>query len=165
MPRSFRSRVIGWLLSLFQCLHYISISILTVFVWLAELPTCRDFITRMSSTVACGSPNMKVQTYIFQSHLQSWQHALIDDKVCIIEIFNNEVVAFGVELDDDGFDGGIALDEYTFYDVRMRWWKYLGIGKLPTSDSSRHCGCGCGVGGRRSELAAGGVCPQRHFLR
>lgn len=48
---------------------------------------------------------------LFEPLLQTGQLALLDDKGLIVEILDNVVMFILIDFEDDGFDGGVALDQ------------------------------------------------------
>jgi hypothetical protein len=58
---------------------------------------------------------MDRMTHIFDMHLQVRDHVLLDDEVRLVEVLDDVIVFFAVDVDDDGLDGRLALDEDTWY--------------------------------------------------
>lgn len=50
-------------------------------------------------------------TYILELLLEELHHVLLDDDALLVEVLDDEVVVDAVDVDDDGFDGGIAFDQ------------------------------------------------------
>lgn len=50
-------------------------------------------------------------TYILKLGLQQGNHVFFDNHPLIVEILNDEIMAVAIDIHDDGFDGGIALDQ------------------------------------------------------
>lgn len=46
-------------------------------------------------------------------HLQVRDHVLLDDEVRLVEVLDDVIVVLAVDVDDDGLDGRLALDEDT----------------------------------------------------
>jgi len=52
-------------------------------------------------------------TDILKQLLQVLMPGALDEHVFVVDIFDDNVVGmFSIDLDDDGFDGGIAFHEY-----------------------------------------------------
>ena len=49
--------------------------------------------------------------HVFEFLLQKGHHVFLDDDPLFVEVLDDEVVVFAVNVDDDGFDGRVALDE------------------------------------------------------
>jgi len=54
------------------------------------------------------------RTYILELLLQELHHVLLNDQVGFIEILNDDVMVLAVEMDDDGLDGGFALNKHAW---------------------------------------------------
>lgn len=53
-------------------------------------------------------------THIFKLLLEQRNHVLLDDNALLVEVLDDEVVVFTVNVDNDGLDGGVALDEHAW---------------------------------------------------
>lgn len=53
-------------------------------------------------------------SYIVKLSLELVQHVFLDNNPLIIQVLDDKVMVDRVDVDDDGLDGGIALDQDTF---------------------------------------------------
>lgn len=53
----------------------------------------------------------KKESYLLKPQLQLLQLALLDHERLVVQVFDDVVVFVLVDLEDDGFDGGVAFDE------------------------------------------------------
>ena len=51
------------------------------------------------------------RTHIRQLQLEFFKLSFLDEKMHVIEVFNDDVVPLGVDFGDDGFDGCVAFDQ------------------------------------------------------
>jgi len=65
-----------------------------------------------------------LDTHIFQLGLQQLDHVLFDDEARLVEVFDDVIVALLVDVDDDGLDGRLALDEDTW---KVSWYDVLRV--------------------------------------
>ena len=56
---------------------------------------------------------MGQNTHFVQSPFELGQSIALDDQGLVVKVLDDEVVALRVNLDDDGLDGLVALDEDT----------------------------------------------------
>ena len=52
-------------------------------------------------------------TYVLQFLLEQLHHVLLDNQCLFVKVFDDDVVVDTVQVNDDGLDGGFALDEDT----------------------------------------------------
>lgn len=50
-------------------------------------------------------------TNLIELSLEQTNHILLYNDVLVVEILNDVVMVVGVDINDDGLDGGVALDE------------------------------------------------------
>jgi hypothetical protein len=50
--------------------------------------------------------------HILQSSLQLADHVFLDNDTLLVEVLDDEVMVFTVDVHDNGLDGGIALDQH-----------------------------------------------------
>lgn len=50
-------------------------------------------------------------TYVFEFLLEEVHHIFLDNDALLVQILDDEVVVNAVDVDDDGLDGRIALDQ------------------------------------------------------
>lgn len=53
------------------------------------------------------------KTHVLQLLLEQLHHVLLDYQPLLVEVFDDEIVVFAVEMDNDGLDRRLALDEDT----------------------------------------------------
>ena len=58
-----------------------------------------------------GELDVENATYIFELLFEEMHHVFLDDDSLLVQVFDDEVVVDAVDVDDDGLDGGIALDQ------------------------------------------------------
>lgn len=58
-----------------------------------------------------GIGNRESGTNLVKLFLEGGDHVLLDNDVLVVEVLDDVVVVVGVDVDDDGLDGGVALDE------------------------------------------------------
>lgn len=51
------------------------------------------------------------ETHVFELLLQSRDHVLLNNDALLVKIFDDILVAFAIDADNDGLDGGVALDQ------------------------------------------------------
>ena len=51
-------------------------------------------------------------THIFELLLEQGNHVLLDNDALLVEVLDNKVVILAVNVDNDGLDRGVALDEH-----------------------------------------------------
>ncbi len=51
--------------------------------------------------------------------LEQGNHVLFDDNTFLVKVFDDKVVIFAVNVDNDGLDGGVALDEHACQTGRL----------------------------------------------
>lgn len=62
----------------------------------------------------CQSICRQENTYILQLLFQERNHVLLNYNTLLVEILYDEVMVVAVNVDDDGLDGRIALDEHAW---------------------------------------------------
>ena len=72
-------------------------------------------------------------SYLIQSGLQEGQLLLLDDQRGVVQILDDEIVPLGIDLQDDGFDGGITFHKNPcemlvceLVEMRVKGYGYLG---------------------------------------
>lgn len=62
----------------------------------------------------CQSNRRQHTTYILQLLFQERNHVLLNYNTLLVEVLYDEVMVVAVNVDDDGLDGRIALDEHAW---------------------------------------------------
>jgi hypothetical protein len=52
-----------------------------------------------------------VLTYVFELLFEKVNHIFLDDDTLLVQVFDDKVVVNAVDVDDDGLDGRITLDQ------------------------------------------------------
>ena len=60
---------------------------------------------------------MRKGTHLLQTDFERWQLTLLYYQSLVIEVFDNVVVLILINLKNDGFDGWIAFDQYTWKEL------------------------------------------------
>jgi hypothetical protein len=63
-----------------------------------------------------------VDSYCVESRFQLGMLRLLDEDMLVVDILDDVYVAvLGVDLHDDGFDGGVTIHEYAFFAIYCQW--------------------------------------------
>lgn len=72
------------------------------------------FSFRRCDRVSDSNKGRGYKPYIFQLLLQQGNHILLHNNTLLVEILDNEIMVLAIDIDDNGFNGGVALDQYAF---------------------------------------------------
>jgi hypothetical protein len=69
-----------------------------------------------------------VDSYCVESRFQLGMLRLLDEDMLVVDILDDVYVAvLGVDLHDDGFDGGVTIHEYAFFAIYCQWFVHAAV--------------------------------------
>lgn len=62
-------------------------------------------------------------THLLQLELEGRDHGLFDDDALLVKVLDDVVVVHAVDVDDDGLDRRVALDEHAWDGYGQPMWR------------------------------------------